>query len=146
MGAAEELTDVSETDIKSSDLDSSADYGWSVLPSSPRVEDAPTTYSLGGIGEGMGTLHVREVEDESLAYDWTVVYEFIAPGEKEPVSSILGEDDEYGEPDIHAVDLPNNSFDSRDAAERYAEIMVEEQDIGELLEGYGIQPPETRMP
>lgn len=87
----------------------------------------------------MGTLHVREVEDDDLHYDWTVVYEFIAGGDLEPVSGILG-----GEPDIHTVDLPNNSFDSREAAERYARHVVEEEDIGEIFEEYGVRVPQTR--
>jgi hypothetical protein len=138
MGAAEELLEP-ETDGKSSELDTSGDYNWSRLPASPRNYGSPSTYSLGGVGDGLGTLNVREVEDEDLAYDWTVVYEFVSEGELEPVTDVLGE-----EPDIHTVDLPNNSFDSREAAEHYARIMVEEQDIGEVFEEYGVRVPETR--
>lgn len=138
MGVTEEVLEP-ESEGKSSELDTSGEYGWSELPSSPGEQDTPTTYSLGGIGDGMGTLNVREAEDEDLAYDWTVVYEFVSDGELEPVSTILD-----GEPDIHTVDLPNNSFDSRDAAERYARHIVEEEDIGELLEEYGVRVPETR--
>ncbi|MFB6241588.1 MAG: hypothetical protein ABEJ36_02180 [Candidatus Nanosalina sp.] len=138
MGATEELLEP-ESDGKSSEPDTSGEYNWSRLPSSPRNRGSPSTYSLGSIGDGMGTLHVREVEDEDLEYDWTVVYEFVYGGELEPVSGILGE-----EPDRHAVDLPNNSFDSREAAERYARIMVDDLDIGEIFEEYGIRVPKTR--
>jgi hypothetical protein len=138
MGAAEELLEPGN-DGKSSELDTSGDYNWSRLPGSPRNRGGPSTYSLGGVGEGMGTLHVREVEDKDLHYNWTVVYDFIAEGDLEPVSDVLG-----GEPDIHAADLPNNSFDSRDAAERYARHVVEEEDIGEIFEEYGVRVPERR--
>lgn len=133
MSIEDVLDGSSESELKSTDI---SNEDWSEL-STTSSESPYSTYKIGGIGEGLGTLQIRETPE--LDRDLIVVYEFISEGEKEIATNILG-----GKPNIHTVDLPYNQFDDGSKAEEYREFIMD-YGVEDVLSDYGIQVPDSRM-
>lgn len=95
------------------------------------------TYTIGGIGSGLGLLQMKETPE--LESELIVVYEFVSEGEDEIYTNIAGK-----EPDIHTIDLPYNQFDKRESAEEYMKTAME-IGVENVLRDYGLRRAKNRV-